>query len=261
MQLAELLVIALALSMDAFAVSAANVVSYPQTSWRRLALMPLLFGLFQGLMPCLGYLLGSLALGLIERYAGLVAFIILAVIGGRMVFDGLRDLYRNRRSAAARDSKGRANSRDSKHDGKAAKGLRASGVTANEAATAGSTATVVSAGSAVDSSATAGSADGSAAKKLSPQTSDANEGTASQLTIASLLFEAVATSIDAFIVGVGFVALGINIWLAVSVIALVTAACCLIALLLGKRFGLWLGNRAVVVGGLALIAIGIEALF
>jgi len=247
MQLAELLVIALALSMDAFAVSAANVVSYPQTSWRRLALMPLLFGLFQGLMPCLGYLLGSLALGLIERYAGLVAFIILAVIGGRMVFDGLRDLYRNRRSAAVRDSKGRTNARPLKHDGgELAKGLSTSVVTTNETATVDS-----SAGSATDDS---------AVEKLSPQTSDANKGTASQLTITSLLFEAVATSIDAFIVGVGFVALGINIWLAVSVIALVTAACCLIALLLGKRFGLWLGNRAVVVGGLALIAIGIEAL-
>jgi putative Mn2+ efflux pump MntP len=80
------------------------------------------------------------------------------------------------------------------------------------------------------------------------------------LTIPVLFFQAIATSIDALAVGVSFAALSINIVVAVSIIGITTAICCVVALLLGRRFGVALGNKATVVGGLVLIAIGIKAL-
>lgn len=191
MQHLELMVIALALSMDAFAVTAANVVSQHQAPWRRLLLMPACFGLFQGLMPCLGFYAGSLAAGLIERYAGWVAFAILAFIGGRMAWGGWQEL----------------------------KGGKDAG----------------------DEDAPAGA----------PPRS---------LSLGPLLLESVATSIDALMVGVSFVALGMDVLRAAVVIGATTATCCLAALALGKRFGAMLGKRAEVVGGLTLVAIGVKAL-
>jgi putative Mn2+ efflux pump MntP len=204
LHLLELIIVALALSMDAFAVTAANVVSHHSAPWRRLLAMPMFFGLFQGLMPCIGYLVGGMAAGLIERYAGFVAFAILAFIGGRMAWDGWQELRGG--SAATQDG-----------DAAAADDAQASGTW--------------------------------------PAMS------AKPLSYPSLLLQAVATSIDALMVGVSFVALHVNVAAASAMIAATTAACCLAALWLGRRFGAILGKRAEVLGGLTLVAIGVKALF
>jgi putative Mn2+ efflux pump MntP len=76
-----------------------------------------------------------------------------------------------------------------------------------------------------------------------------------------LLLQSLATSIDAFVVGVSFLAAGANIALAAPLVAATTAACCTGALLLGKRFGALLGGRAQITGGTVLVAIGIKAMF
>ena len=80
------------------------------------------------------------------------------------------------------------------------------------------------------------------------------------LTWGILLFQSVATSIDAFAVGVSFCAENVVIWLAVSLITLTTFLCCLVALAIGRRFGTALGDKAQAVGGIVLILIGIKAL-
>ena len=75
-----------------------------------------------------------------------------------------------------------------------------------------------------------------------------------------MMMQALATSIDALAVGVSFAALSVNIWQAAGFICCVTFACCLAGHALGRRFGLLLGARAQLCGGLILVAIGTKIL-
>ena len=81
MGIVEILVLGVALSADAFAVTISNTFVYPGETKTRLALMPVLFGLFQGLMPLLGYFVGGLAAEVIEEYSGIITLISLASSG------------------------------------------------------------------------------------------------------------------------------------------------------------------------------------
>ena len=78
----EILLLGLALSADAFAVTVSNSFAYAHESRARLALMPVFFGAFQALMPLLGYFRGGLAAELIERYSGIVTMVILGIREG-----------------------------------------------------------------------------------------------------------------------------------------------------------------------------------
>lgn len=76
-----------------------------------------------------------------------------------------------------------------------------------------------------------------------------------------LLFHlAVATSIDAFIVGIGFSALGWPLWESIASIGIITSLMCLIGVLIGKQTGPKFGRHANQVGGLILIGLGIKIL-
>jgi putative Mn2+ efflux pump MntP len=194
----EIVIVGLALSMDAFAVTMSNACAYPDSAKAQRLAMPVVFGLFQGLMPLAGYFAGSLAASFIDRYAGIVALIILACIGGKMVWGGARAL----RAARAKT------------------------------------------GSATDDSCPTPEAN-------NPRT----------LSLVALLVQGIATSIDAFIVGVSFLALGANIAVAAPMVAVTTFVCCLIGLALGRRFGVLLGDKAEIIGGVVLILIGVKALF
>lgn len=83
----------------------------------------------------------------------------------------------------------------------------------------------------------------------------------SNLTHRLLLAQAVATSIDAFAVGVSLRAENVHILSAVCIIAITTLLLSLIAVELGKRFGDVLGKKAEIFGGVLLIIIGIKAVF
>lgn len=181
MSLVDILLIGVGLSMDAAAVSIANGLTYRSLTPGQKLSMPLAFGLFQALMPILGFWAGSLFARFISRYAGITAFVILGIIGGKMVKDSFE------------------REEDTCH----VKGF----------------------------------------------------------TPGVLLAQAVATSIDAFAVGVSFCAASVNIWLAAAVIGAVTFCCSLLAQLLGKLFGTRLGSRAQLLGGVILILIGIKNLF
>lgn len=79
------------------------------------------------------------------------------------------------------------------------------------------------------------------------------------LTYPTIFFEAIATSIDAFVVGVSLAAAGANIVLYGAAIGITTLVCCLAVLALGRRLGAHFGPRAEVVGGIVLIIIGLRA--
>lgn len=183
MHIWEILLIGIGLSMDAAAVSMTNAMIYPRLRIRKQLAIPLFFGFFQGLMPLLGYYAGYLFADFISRYAGITCLLILGVIGGKMIKDGVCD-----RSGEELASPGR-------------------------------------------------------------------------FTYQILFLQAVATSIDAFAIGVSFIACRVNPLIAAPLIAATTFVCSALALTVGKRFGNMLGAKAQILGGVILILIGIHGLF
>lgn len=81
----EILLIAVGLSMDAFSVSICKGLTTKRFSWRMALTCGLWFGLFQGLMPVVGYFLGSQFQHLIESVDHWIAFGLLFLIGANMI--------------------------------------------------------------------------------------------------------------------------------------------------------------------------------
>lgn len=85
MSLWELFVIAAGLSMDAFAVSVCKGLSVGKLKIKHALICGVWFGLFQALMPAIGYLLGTQFEEYITSYDHWIAFVLLLLIGGNMV--------------------------------------------------------------------------------------------------------------------------------------------------------------------------------
>jgi putative Mn2+ efflux pump MntP len=85
MGLLELFILAVGLSMDAFAVSICKGLSLGEIKPKHMITAGLWFGGFQAIMPLTGYLLGSIFADKVTKYAHWVAFILLLIIGGNMI--------------------------------------------------------------------------------------------------------------------------------------------------------------------------------
>ena len=85
MGLWELFVIAFGLSMDAFAVSVCKGLSVRRCGIKHMLICGLYFGLFQGGMPLIGYILGSQFESLVSVIAPYIAFALLSLIGYNMI--------------------------------------------------------------------------------------------------------------------------------------------------------------------------------
>ena len=85
MDLLDLLVTAVALSMDAFAVSVSKGLSTPNARWKHGLICGVWFGGFQALMPLIGFLLASSFAGAIRGYDHWIAFGLMAFIGANML--------------------------------------------------------------------------------------------------------------------------------------------------------------------------------
>lgn len=90
MQLWELFLIAVSLSMDAFAVSVCKGLSLKTIKLRHCLAVGLYFGVFQALMPLLGYLLASTVAAKITDYAPYIAFVLLLLIGLNMIREAVK---------------------------------------------------------------------------------------------------------------------------------------------------------------------------
>ena len=86
-----LLAIAVGLSMDAFAVSLCKGMCMKSFDVRQALIIALFFGVFQAFMPIVGWLAGSTFAAYIEPIDHWVAFILLAIIGLKMIIDAIRD--------------------------------------------------------------------------------------------------------------------------------------------------------------------------
>jgi putative Mn2+ efflux pump MntP len=179
----SLIAIAFGLAMDAFATSIVDGLRYCNSSKRHGVIVALTFGVFQGVMPLIGYFLGSLFISYIEAYDHWVAFALLLLIGGLMIFEGVKGIVK-------------------------------------------------------------------------PESVEEKE-----FSLKEVLFQGVATSIDALAVGITLATLNIFIVWDALVITGITTAVCLVGFILGKVISKALKGRysiANVIGGLILIAIGVS---
>lgn len=85
MSILDLFILAVGLSMDAFAVSVCKGLSLGKIKPKHMCIAGAWFGVFQALMPLIGYFLGSFFAEMIEKYDHWVAFVLLAIIGGNMI--------------------------------------------------------------------------------------------------------------------------------------------------------------------------------
>jgi putative Mn2+ efflux pump MntP len=177
---AEILALSVGVAMDATAAAAACGLAAPRFRARDAALVGGLFGLFQGLMPLLGWLLGHLLGPVVERWDHWIAFVVLAGLGLKTCLDARK-----------------------------------------------------------------------------PGDPAPTGGLPGWRTLVAL---AIATSIDAFAVGVTLPLMGAPMALSVITIGVTTALLGGAGYAAGRRFGAALGKRVQVVGGLVLIAMGANIL-
>ena len=178
----ELFLIGVGLSMDAFAVSVCKGLGMEKINKKHAFLIGLYFGGFQALMPFLGWALGIRFQKYITSVDHWIAFGLLAVVGGKMIWEASKP-------------------RDADEDA----GPRRSGPWA-------------------------------------------------------LIATAIGTSIDAAAVGVGLAFIGADIWLIAASIGCTTFVLTTVGMLIGKSVGARFGKTAELLGGIALICLGVGIL-
>lgn len=87
----QLLLIALGVSADAFAVSVVQGTTIREHVMRRILLLSVVFGVFQAVMPLIGWAVGSSVAGFVESIDHWIAFAMLAGIGTKMIVDTVRE--------------------------------------------------------------------------------------------------------------------------------------------------------------------------
>lgn len=182
MQFFILVGIAVGLAMDALAVAIGVSISLRGATPRQIFRLSFHFGLFQGLMPILGWLSGNYAAQFMSRFSHYAVFGLLAFIGARAVVNALQS------------------------EGETEKIVR-----------------------------------------------DPTRGT-------SLVLLSLATSMDAFVVGVSFAIMNVVVWYPAALIGVITCALSVGGMVFGSRIGRKFGTIMEVIGGLILILIGVKAL-
>ena len=176
------ILLGLGLAMDAFSVSMANGLNETTMKKGKMCGMAGIFAFFQAMMPMIGWVCVHTIVSkfaAFEKFIPWIALILLAFIGGKMLFDGIK----NKDSEEEKPGVG----------------------------------------------------------------------------IAALLVQGVATSIDALSVGFTIAEYDLaSALIAAAIIAVVTFIVCLAGIMIGKKFGTKLSNKAQIFGGVILIAIGIE---
>ena len=91
MSVFEIVLMALALSMDAFAVAICKGLATKKAQIKHCLIVGAWFGFFQGLMPFIGCMLGSAFMSYIQSFDHWIAFILLALIGANMIREAIED--------------------------------------------------------------------------------------------------------------------------------------------------------------------------
>ena len=91
MGLVELFLIAVGLSMDAFAVSVCKGMGMQRLNMGQAVVIALFFGVFQAGMPLIGWAVGEQFAHFVTKYARFIAFVLLAFVGGKMLWDAFHE--------------------------------------------------------------------------------------------------------------------------------------------------------------------------
>jgi manganese efflux pump family protein len=90
MSLYEIIIISIALAMDAFTIAVACGLCMPEVSKRQTFRLAFHFGLFQALMPLIGWAAGLTVKTLVETYAPWISFLLLSFVGGKMIIESFQ---------------------------------------------------------------------------------------------------------------------------------------------------------------------------
>ena len=251
MSIIEILLIGAGLSMDAFAVSIAKGLGMPKINWRHALIIALFFGVFQALMPAIGFFVGSLFASYVQAVDHWIAFILLAIIGGKMLIDAFRD-DDGSNEHMNKDDDG-SDEQMNKYNGE-----HHAGVSSYNDEHRNDNERQHNSEHSVDVHSNNGehlAAEGphSSKNKLPKAQKD-------KLNIKELFMLAIATSIDALAVGVSFAFLDVNLVLSVSLIGVTTFVFSFIGVGIGNFFGSRWEKGATILGGLVLIFIGAKIL-
>ena len=175
MSIFEIFLIGVSLSMDAFAVSICIGLSINKVKINKCLIVGLYFGLFQAIMPLLGYLFGNIFKNIIINVDHFIILLILTLIGINMI-------------------------------------------------------------------------------------TEKNEEVGNNINFKTMILLSIATSIDAFAVGITFSFFDINIFFSIFIIGITTFIISFLGVLLGNRIGNKYQRKAKVVGGITLIILGIKIL-
>ncbi len=87
----ELFLLSLSLAMDCFAVSCSTGITQPRLKTKYVLFFAFCFGFFQAMMPVIGWFCGEAVVSYLSHFTNWIAFAILAFIGGKMIWEGIRN--------------------------------------------------------------------------------------------------------------------------------------------------------------------------
>lgn len=178
MDFISILLMAIALAMDAFSVSLSNGFSLKNITKMQTLWFGIFFGGFQAVMPLIGWLAGTQLQVIIASIAPWVAFALLVLIGANMIRESLSD----------------------------------------------------------------------------------DDEVVNNFSFKKLTLLAVATSIDAFAVGVAYAVIKVDILIPIIVIGIVAFLFSIVGIVLGKKIGDYFGDKVEILGGVILILLGVKIL-
>jgi putative Mn2+ efflux pump MntP len=91
MGIIEIILLSISLAMDAFAVSICKGLSMKKIDWKKAIIIGLYFGIFQAVMPIIGYFLGTASQGFVSNIDHWIAFVLLVLIGGNMIREAFKE--------------------------------------------------------------------------------------------------------------------------------------------------------------------------
>lgn len=100
--LISILLIAFGLSADCFAVALSSGISTRNQSWIKVLRVAFSFGLFQALMPLIGWLVGRTVIDFISGFDHWIAFGLLGAVGAKMLFESFRNSEEEKASDISR---------------------------------------------------------------------------------------------------------------------------------------------------------------
>lgn len=83
--------LALSLCADCFAVTSCSSITISVINWRKVGPVALAFGIIQTLLMLLGWMFGDLFVGIIEKMAGIIGFLMLLYVGASMILEAVKD--------------------------------------------------------------------------------------------------------------------------------------------------------------------------